>query len=54
MGERGFGLGLKLTKEFVDQNKGTISVTSEPGKGTCFVLGFPSQAKGVERRLDSA
>ncbi|WP_288339391.1 tetratricopeptide repeat-containing sensor histidine kinase [uncultured Roseivirga sp.] len=54
MGERGFGLGLKLTKEFVDLNKGTISVTSEPGKGTCFVLGFPSQAKGVERRLDTA
>jgi signal transduction histidine kinase len=32
--ETGSGLGLSLIKEFIDKNKGSIGVKSEPGKGT--------------------
>ncbi|MBA3901579.1 MAG: MCP four helix bundle domain-containing protein [Bacteroidetes bacterium] len=35
-GEAGTGLGLCLTKEFIEQNGGEISVESEVGKGTSF------------------
>jgi len=39
--EKGSGLGLHLVHEFTHRNGGTISVTSEPGKGTQFALHFP-------------
>ncbi len=42
--EKGTGLGLILCKEFVDRNNGTISVSSEPGKGTTFTVTLPKQA----------
>ncbi len=40
-GERGAGIGLILTKEFVERNKGQILVTSTEGKGTEVALQFP-------------
>ncbi len=40
--ETGTGLGLILSKEFVEKNKGTISVWSEEGKGTTFTLLLPT------------
>ena len=39
-GERGSGLGLLLSKEFITNNNGNIYVESSPGKGTCFTLLF--------------
>jgi signal transduction histidine kinase len=39
--ERGTGLGLILCKEFVEINHGSISVKSEPGKGSNFIILLP-------------
>lgn len=38
---RGLGLGLAISKKIVEQLGGQISVASEVGKGTTFVLEFP-------------
>jgi signal transduction histidine kinase len=36
--EKGSGLGLMLVKEFIERLDGSITVESEPGKGTCFKI----------------
>ena len=38
----GFGLGLSLTRQFVELHDGELSVTSEPGVGTTVGLHFPA------------
>lgn len=35
---QGFGIGLSIAKELIELHSGTITVNSEPGKGTSFVL----------------
>lgn len=40
-GEKGTGIGLLITKEFVQINNGTINVESKPNEGTNFILSFP-------------
>lgn len=40
-GERGIGLGLLLCMEFIKINNGTITATSEPGKGSTFTITLP-------------
>jgi signal transduction histidine kinase len=41
---RGLGLGLAITRKIVEQLGGKISVASEVGKGTTFVIDFPRTA----------
>lgn len=39
--EKGTGLGLVLCKEFIDLNKGKLSVESQPDKGSTFYITLP-------------
>jgi signal transduction histidine kinase len=41
--EKGLGIGLLLVKEFVEKNNGTISVTSQLGKGSTFTVSLQGQ-----------
>lgn len=39
--EKGSGLGLVVVKEFVEVNKGYLTITSSPEKGTTFMIQLP-------------
>jgi signal transduction histidine kinase len=42
--QEGTGLGLALTKRFVELHGGALSLDSEPGRGSTFTFTLPSQA----------
>ena len=39
--DKGTGLGLAVTYKIITDHHGTISVSSTPGKGTCFTISLP-------------
>ena len=39
--ETGVGLGLSIVSKIIDDHRGSIRVTSEPGKGACFSVFLP-------------
>lgn len=43
-GEKGNGIGLLLSKEFIEANKGRMWIESEEGKGTTFNFTLPQRA----------
>jgi signal transduction histidine kinase/tetratricopeptide (TPR) repeat protein len=46
---QGTGLGLSLTRQFVEGNDGTVSIDSQPGEGTTVRLWFPLGERTGER-----
>jgi signal transduction histidine kinase len=40
--EGGSGLGLAITRAIIDNHRGTITVTSQPHVGSCFVVRLPT------------
>ena len=56
--QHGSGLGLAIVQSVVSDHGGTITVRSEPGKGTAFVIELPERAElladiGVGKRQDA-
>lgn len=45
-GERGTGLGLKLTRDLIAKVGGSLSIRSEPGKGTTVTVTLPQTING--------
>ena len=48
-GEQGFGLGLKLCKDFIERNNGSLQIESETGVGSLFRLQLPNKPAPIQR-----
>ena len=49
MVNQGSGIGLSITYEFVKAHEGTITVQSEPDKGSCFTVSIPVPELSTKR-----
>ena len=51
--ERSSGLGLSFTKSIIEMHKGDIEIKSNPGKGTKFIVSWPSmKTHQISQRLN--
>ena len=50
--KEGVGLGLSITREVVQMLGGTITVTSEEGKGSCFTVSLPIKKEEKKQKTD--
>lgn len=48
--EKGTGFGLKLCYDLVRLNNGTISIESNPGEGTCFIITLPARPVQISQQ----
>lgn len=51
---KGSGLGLTITKQIIDNHNGTISVESEIGKGSSFIITLPVKHNTFDKKDDIA
>jgi two-component system, sensor histidine kinase LadS len=51
--EKGSGLGLLISKEFIEKNKGKLFIQSESGKGSCFSFTIP-EAEGMNTKKEAS
>jgi len=49
----GTGLGLSITHGIIEEHNGTVSVSSQPNKGTTFTVSFPIAEKFVQAESES-
>jgi two-component sensor histidine kinase len=47
IGQAGSGIGLSIVKEYIDLHKGNITVNSQQGKGTTFLIQLPLGSKHI-------
>jgi signal transduction histidine kinase len=48
-GSRGTGLGLPVSRKIIREHGGSISVTSQPGQGACFLIELPMTRRSDPR-----
>ena len=49
-GHKGTGLGLAVVKKIVSEHRGSVSVSSEPGRGTSFKIILPLEPGNVKKK----
>ncbi|RXK83626.1 hybrid sensor histidine kinase/response regulator transcription factor [Filimonas effusa] len=52
-GKTGFGIGLFLSRNFVEKHRGTIACQSEPGNGAAFIIKLPLQLEAIEQATNN-